>query len=538
MLSTLLLTFACAAPAQEPAAVVDSLPADTLFVAQMSLEPWDRLRKNTRAHGVLRGKNMLKSILSEGLETEKEVTEMRTSLGAIRVTMAATIESLGHGGMLMVIEPVNVGAAAQDWNQLLTDAMGFAPQRMGKSYLSFVGEDYGRDEEALQTFLQGVASGAAKSEGTLASNAAWQDLSSAIRSSNDLVRFYVPSGILATTEAWSALAALDIPLSDSEITMMVGLSKAMAFDRGMAWTMSIDGADVVDRMYFPRKPEDKTVYASVGNVKDAIDRIGKVRGENLLTSVYGLDYEALFALIDQVITAVAVMEGESDPMSDPTVQGVLTTLRACTQHLGPRLVGVQSIGDLASDSVIGSFEVQVKDRAKLVEAWGTLPEEIAAFVPFLVMSLGEGNPNPVQLFDDRLVINGPAADSEAPMLAQTDDFKMQRPELEAWAEGGPLLFLQVWPRSADQDVLSELSTVIEFLGMFSGTPMEAPEFAAGDLSKLRPGWVGAQRTARGIEVYGRSNFGLLTTFGLLGVLQEATMMGAEAAYDNFEEEEF
>ena len=71
------------------------------MVVEASLEPWDRLRKQTRAHALLRGQDILKTTLSivTELGADQNGTDLRSALGSVRFLVAVTPTSLEYGGV-------------------------------------------------------------------------------------------------------------------------------------------------------------------------------------------------------------------------------------------------------------------------------------------------------------------------------------------------------------------------------------------------------------------------------------------------------
>ena len=533
MLSTLLLTFFCAGPAQEPAPPVDALPDDSLVVMQLSLEPWDRQRKNTRAHAVVRGKNILLSMMEESGVPEGERKGIRTALGAIRVTLAITPKAMEMGGSLLLIEPVNVGAASLDWKEELTDSAGFEPGRIGKAYVTFFGES---SPEAMQEYVASVVAAAEKNEGTLGKQAAWKKLRGGIETPNDLMRVYVPGWNLMSPDFFGYIADAD-PTFDEEVQGLIKrLMEFVAVQHGMAWTTSIDGADFVDRMLFPREADMPQMYAALDDGAAALDKLAKVPGEGQIVTIFGFNWSLIMStmstMVGELMSADEAVPAEEQAM----FAELMKTVTAVADQLGSEAITWQSTDSLAGETM-SNFSIAVKDRAKLLEAWAGLPEELEAVVPFIMFSLG-ATEDSIQLTEDRLNMVFSEQEEGAGLVCESDDFKRVRPEVLQWLDGANPLFVQLYPTSVDRDSLSELGSLIETFGMLSGMDLSIESFDSTDLSGLRPTWIAAQRSARGVEVYGRSNFGVVTSVGLLSMIQAFGLLEQGGAFGDFEEEEF
>lgn len=533
MLSTLLLTFFCAAPAQEPAPLIDALPDDSLVVMQLSLEPWDRLRKNTRAHGVVRGKNLLLSMMEKSGVPEGERKGMRTSLGAIRVTMAVTPQSIELGGALFLLEPVNVGAASVDWKQQLADIAGFEPGRFGRTFVTFLGES---SPEARQEYVAQVVEAAEKNEGTLGTQAAWKALRGSIETPNDLMRVYVPGWNLLSPEFFGFIEAID-PTFDEEVQGVIKrVLEMVAVQHGMAWTTSIEGADFVDRMLFPRESGMPQMYTELGSGASTLDKLARVPAAGQIVTIFGFNWSLVMrsmgTMVGELMGADPSVPAEEREMFD----AIMGTVMAVADQLGDETVSWQPIDALAGETM-SNFSVAVKDRAKLLEAWGELPEEFNAVVLFLLLSLG-ATEDSIELTEDRLNMVFSQPEEGAGLVGETADFKRVRPEVLQWLGEAKPLFVQLYPSAVDRDSLSELGSLVQAFGMLTGMELSMEGFDESDLSGLRPTWVAAQRSARGIEVYGRSNFGVVTSVGILSLVQAAGLLQAEGGLDDFEEEEF
>lgn len=533
MLSTLLLTFFCAAPAQEPAPLIDSLPDDSLVVMQLSLEPWDRLRKNTRAHAAVRGKNILLSMMEESGVPASERKGMRTALGAIRVTMAITPQSIELGGGLFLIEPVNVGAAGVDWKEELTGSAGFEPSRIGKAFVTFFGES---SPDAMQEYVASVVEAAEKSEGTLGKHAAWKALRGGLETPNDLMRVYVPGWNLMSPSFFGYIESMDPTFHEEAQAFVTQIMKLGAVHHGMAWTTAIDGTDFVDRMLFPREAGMPQMYTALGNGASTLDKLAKAPAKGQIVTIFGLNWsylmEAMSGMVGELMGADPSLPAEERVMFD----AVMKTMTDIAAQLGNESITWQSADALGGETM-GNFSIAVKDRAKLLEAWASLPEELEAMVPFLMFSLG-ATEDSIQLTEDRLTMVFSPQEEGAGLVGESDDFKRVRPEILNWLGEAHPLFVQIYPTSVDRDSLSELGSLLETFGGITGMELHLESFDETDLAGLRPTWVAAQRSARGIEVYGRSNFGIATSVGILSLVQAAGLMQSEGAFDDFEEEEF
>lgn len=533
MLSTLLLTFFCAAPAQESTSLVDSLPDDSLVVLQFSLEPWDRLRKNTRAHAVVRGKNILLSMMQETGVPEGERKGMRASLGAIRVTMAVTSQSIELGGALFLLEPVNVGAASVDWERQLVDTAGFVPGRFSRTFVTCLGE---ASPEARQEYVAQVVEAAKKNEGTLGMQGAWKALRGSIETPNDLMRVYLPGWNLLSPEFFGLIEAMDPTFNEEVQGVIKRVLEMVAVQHGMAWATSIEGADFVDRMLFPRESEAPQMYTELGDGASTLDKLAKAPAAGQIVTIFGINWSLVMrsmgAMVGELMGADPSVPSEEREMVD----AIMNTVSAVADQLGDETISWQGIDALAGETM-SNFSVAVKDRGKLLEAWGELPEELNALVPFLLLSLG-ATEDSIELTEDRLDMVFSQPEEGMGWVGETADFKRVRPEVLQWLGDAKPLFVQLYPSAVDRDGLSQLGSLVQSFGMLIDMELAMEGFDKSDLNGLRPTWIAAQRSARGIEVYGRSNFGVVASVGILSSVQAAGLLQAEVGLEEFEEEEF
>lgn len=536
MLLSLLLSALAApsaiSPAQEaPARAIDALPHDTLLVLELSLEPWDRGRLGTRAHEILRGKNLLRSTMEADFDTEQELENFRGAIGSVRVSVALTPGSLLQETAFVIVEPLNPGAASVDWNELLIEAFGIEPARWGSSYISaLIDTDYDDLEASAAWLAEGVA--AMKEEGKkLGDDPRWRALHASLATPDDLFR--------ATVPGWNWNAAtfniLTEAMGDEPLGEMPGFDEILemfGLNRGVIWTTSIRGADVVDRMLLPRDPEEESLLMPVGDAETVLAELGEMRVGLSAVSVQGYDFSRLADIVQKGVGLVMQSEpGAEDPLLDPVFQSITTMMR----EMGPRLTTIGSLDALAQDQP-SNYRIQVGDRDKLIAAWESLPEEFLNIIPFVVMQLG-GNPNPVSWAEGELRLDFNTIESdEQPALSETQGFAIAEAAILEAVAGREIYNLQIMPAEFDRTWLGDRAGLFELVEVFFESGRTDTVIEQERLDLLQPNWLIGVRTERGFEFEARSTFGYLVSAGLAGAA--TALMQAEEDEDAFDAEEF
>ena len=535
MLSTLLLTFACAAPAQEPAApLVDLLPADSFVVVEASLEPWDRLRKQTRAHAILRGQDILKTTLSVAAEMgmEQKTDEFRAALGAVRFSLALTPASLDFDGALLLVEPIGLASAGIEWTEIIQEMTGVSPVKFGNGHLALMSENM-VDAEAIAAYLASVAEGARSGKATLGSQAQWASLHRQISSRDDLMRITVPGWNLKGAAFAELLDAEGAGSPEESAAFFDQVSALLGLQHGLAWATSIQGTDVIDRVLLPRDQDEATYWSSLGPATEALDQFGKMKAGPATATAYAIDMPAMFGAVESLIFQSMALEGQS-MSDDPTVAAVLDSLRGIMGALGPKLFAWQSIEDSVGGG-LGNYQVQVRDRAALESAWAKMPQEVSSIVPLLMMQFGAG-PDVVELSDTMLDMRLGTVQPDGEPMAASNEFKQMRSEIIAYLDGAEPILIQTLSMEMDRLWLTEGGGLFEAMELMFGIDFGV-EIKPEQLKSLRPIWAAGKRTERGIEIYARSTFGFTASSGLAGVMQ-MMLMGQSGPSDDFDEEEF
>lgn len=536
MLSTLLLTFACAAPAQEPVGpLADSFPSDSFAVLELSLEPWDRLRKQTRAHEILRGQDVLTSTLSivEQMDGELAAEDARKALSTVRVAFAATPKSIELGGVLMALEPVSFGAVSFDWPKHLQEAFGMRPVKFGRGFLTLASDRFAIDQEAALTYLKSLAATASNKEETLGGQAQWAATHGYMSTRDDLLRFTFAGWNMDGAIFERIIQIVDPGSADDVGTMYDSMKELFGLDAGAVWTTTIQGKDVVDRILLPRDPDERTAWISMGDAEEALHHFGSMQSGPGIASAYGMDTEHVMNLMDGVMGTAMELDGGA-MSDDPTFLGVMASLRGCMEQLGPRFSSWQSIDGVLQEGM-GNYQFQVRDKAALEAAWATMPEEVMAFIPLMMMELG-GGADAVVLTEDALTVKLDVMPAEGEGMQGSTEFKQIRQEILAYLDGADPVLIQTMPIEIDRMWLSEGGGMFEILSDMFGVKVGG-KIEAEKLQALRPIWIAGKRTERGLEMEGRSTFSILLSAGLMGLSQALLMDGAAPA-DDFDEEEF
>jgi hypothetical protein len=538
MLSTLLLSFACAAPAQEPVApLVDSFPANSLITVELSLEPWDRLRKQTSAHVLFHDRNLLKKAIAvtSPLGDADATNEMRAALGSARFVFALTPESLALGGLLLAVEPVNFGAAAFDWAAHLQKFTGVPVQKVGNGFITLLHEPASFDVESASAYLSGLAKSAATGEGTLGMHAGWKSLHRVHLTRDDLLRVTLPG--------WNWNEELMMPIAkmiQSEQAGIVSSVLAMTADlmglkHGLSFKSSIRGSEIIDSYYLPRPEGAATVLASIGNANDAFARFDALAVGDGAALLSGVD---LSRAVDLFQTALDSFLGQLGMAIDdePVAVQAFQALRACAAQLGPEALSLSSLESL-QDAQMGVMRIAVRDREALEAAWQSMPEEITALMPMLAAQSGGEVPS-AKLDGAWLDLSSVKMPEGAKALSASSEYRAIRDRAKQYVgEGEEVLWISFAPASFSEQVWSGANLALEAWGDEFGFAYSLGPIRPEDRKAIGPVWGVLKRTARGIEGENHSSFGN-QLFGSLAAIKAVLDAQNPGVIEELDEDEF
>jgi hypothetical protein len=538
MLSTLLLTFACAAPAQEPVApLIDSFPADSLITVELSLEPWDRLRKQTAAHVLFRGRNMLKNAIAIAapLGNEDAANEMRAVLGSARFLVAITPESLGMGGLLLAVEPINFGAAAFDWPAHLLKLTGVPAQKLGSGFVTVLQAPDAFDAEAATAYLSQLSKAAATGENSLGMHAGWKSLHRAQMTRDDLLRVTIPGWNWNEQSMFSIAKAVEPGQAGLMSSMLVSMAELMGLQHGLALNTSIRGSEIIDAYYLPRPVGAPSMLASIGKKKKAFARFESlpvIDGTVYLQGVDATQFVASFQTMASSLMAQLGMEIEDEPIVAQTFE----SLRACAAQLGPEVLSFTSLESMQATK-IGAVRLAVRDRAALEAAWESMPTEITSVIPGLIAASG-GATNALALEDAWLELNAGSIPKGTKPLAEWEEYLAIRDQAMQYVQPGEDVLSISFATTGFAELTWEMANeALAELGDQFGFEYLLGPTRPNDSKAFRPTWSIMKRSARGIEGEAHSSFG---SFLFGGLAATKAMMDSQNAgvIPDLDEEEF
>ena len=414
----------------------------------------------------------------------------------------------------------------------MQEVTGVTPVRFGSGFLTLVSEDPS-DAEAIDAHLAGLVEKSQARESTLGSQTQWTSLHREISSQDDLLRVTVPGWNWKSDSLTALMSANDPDSSELVAGFFDEFSKFVGLQHGMAWTTSIQGAEVIDSLLLPRDPDETSYWASLGPADKALDRIGKMQGGLVTATAYALDLPAWFGGVESLMRKTMELEGQSID-EDPVLVALMDSMRGTMANLGPNIFAWQSLEDSANGG-LGSYQIQVRDRAALESSWAKMPQEVSSILPLILMPLGAG-PDAVELTDTMLNIRLGSVQADGEPVATSNEFKQMRSELLAYLNGVEPLMIQTMPMEMDRLWLTEGGGLFEAMEMFFGVEFGG-EIKPEQLKSLRPIWMAGKRTERGIEFQARSTFGITVSSGLAGIMQMLLLGESDSSYD-LDEEEF
>jgi hypothetical protein len=538
MFSTLLLSFACAAPAQEPVApLVDSFPANSLITVELSLEPWDRLRKQTSAHALFHDRNILKKAIAiaSPLGDENATNEMRAALGSVRFVLAVTPESLGLGGLLLAVEPINFGASAYDWATHLQKLTGVPAQKLGNGFVTMLHAPDAFEVDSATEYLSKIGKAATSGEGTLGMHQDWKPLHRTQLTGDDLLRVTLPGW------NWNQQSMLPIAnMIDSGQTGMLSSMFAVMVDfmgikHGLSIKTSILGSEIVDRYFLPRPEGSASMLVSVGKKKEAFARFEALPAGEGTIFLQGIDLTHAVMLSRATFTSIMGQFGMAIE-DEPIAVQAFEALQACAVQLGPESTSFTSFESM-QDSQMGTMRVAVRDRTALESAWQTMPEEIKSFLPVIAAQASVGI-GALTLEDRWLVLSSSSMPEGAkPLSASPEYLAIREHALEYVKQGEDVLSISFAPAGFAAVVWEMANEALIDLGDQFGFKYQLGPIRPDDRKALGSTWSVVKRTARGIEGEAHSSFGSLM-FGSFAAIKAAMDAQNAGTITEFDEDEF
>jgi hypothetical protein len=538
MLSTLLLSFACAAPAQEPVApLVDSFPADSLITVELSLEPWDRLRKQTSAHILFRDRNILKRAIAVAspLGDEDAKKEIRAALGSVRVILAATPQSLEMGGVLIAVEPANFGAAAYDWASHLEKFTGVPTQKLGNGYLTLLQEPGSFGPEAAAAYLSKLSQAATTGEGTLGMHAGWKPLHRTQLTGDDLARVTIP-GWNWNEQSLLPIANMMEPGQAGIVSrVLASMVELFGLQHGVAFKTSIRGSEIIDSYFLPRAKAATTVLASIGTGDDAFKRFEALPAGDGAAFLGGVNAGHAVTLFRKAIDSVLAELGMAIE-DEPVAVQAFAALQACAAQLGPEMVSLSSL-ETMQEMQMGSMQLAVRDRAALEAAWKSMPEEITSLLPIITAQSGGSFPM-AKLDEQWLHMNSATVPPGGKPLSSSAEYQRIREQAKRYVEAGDqVIWINFAPASFSEQIWTMADETLNDLGGQFGFEYKLGPIRPDDRKALGPAWGVMKRTERGIESVNHSSFGNQLFGSFVGIKAALDAQG-DSSIDEFDEEEF
>lgn len=547
-----LLLLVCAALPQEPA---QYLPADTLVSVDLDLAEWDARRIDTQAGQALASVNFLRGPLGR-LERNWKGEPLgggrgfglREMLGANRVTLALTPQSLQREGVLLVARPVALDLATATAGAYFMN-QGAAPWVVDGpvilALLRLPGSNPGETLEIDRAWLEDWVDATKVSEfKSLAGDSDWQDLRRATLLPQAFASVWVlPSAWETGLDiAVQAIGNLD-PNLDGE--MLGGIRRLMiqayALDRlrGLGFSAAVDGDRIHERYFaFGRGPGEGSGYGSVlGKPAEGIDlyaEIGRCPANAGSASVWSFDLSLLPGWIDGLVK-IASDELGMPIHESPEYQAIHGTLSKMFHSLGGHILAVQRFKGYMEPQDI-HLEIPLQDPAAWNQGVAELPPELLAGFQ---IGLSQSGWDPELSIESGKLTLGKAMDTKSPRLKDSEVFAEARRWIEANRGGGQLSSVWITDSQTNRAPLSILRDDGADLLADLGVQLDLDLLQLQDddyLAKvIGSGWGAAYLRSDGYQMDTLTPLGALPGM-VVGLLQIPAMMPMGEA--EFDEDEF
>lgn len=551
LLSLLLTVFAAPQTAPTQTSAVDYFPADTLAVADFSLGPWDRTRKQTIAHPILKELRILRTFSDqiqlelEEVEALDEKFDLRKLFAESRIWVGLPATTLPAGHLLIGVDALKVSMSG-DFG-VVFDRLKVPYTRVGTSILAIAYLDGGTkmDAEDAQLILKQYIEAAAPKGAdaaipyTLSNQKSWQALHAGLASKDRVFGFWVPSEPWRDGH-WRKLVqrfAGDSP--DTEMGMKA--IERMLAGIGMN---QIEGYAMVSEVAVPFL-QDRALVLGAGPLMDiyqpystdpaaAWQRLAECDGASISSAVGGMD---IAGFANTMISVVSEIVGDMvgvDIMEDPEARPFIDAILNFVVTMGPGFVTEASADHM---DLTGSTQmtITINDMEKAKRAIAEMPPQIVA--GFQMGMAQAGTAFSVEWGEDCLVLmKDPNLNGES-TLADTASFQQALPIMKEFAGNRPPVWLTYTSPAYDAYFLSTMGETVDFFADLFDLGVLVDFSKLGNVSdlepRMHPGFAVMTRQPGKLELRSRSAFGfILPAIGLA-----ARAVQQELANGSFELEE-
>ena len=553
MLFSLLLTLFVApqaAPSQTSA--VDYFPADTLVVADFSLEPWDRLRQNTVAHPLLKELRILRTFSDqlqleiEGDEAFDDKYDLRKVLAESRFYLGLPATTLPAGHLLLGVDALKVSMNGDIG--VVFDRFGVQYKRVGTSLLAILAIDDSSkmDDEDAQLILQQYIDAAQPKEDsipyTLSNQKSWKKLQAKAGGNNRVIGLWIPTEPWRDGH-WRKLAerfAGDDPEFDMVMQIFGKIMTSMGVDKieGYALVTEVSVPFIQDRMVVLGSGPLMELYQPYSTSPEQCwQRLAQCDGASITTGVGGMDINGFADLMMSAMSEIALDMTGTDMFEDPEAKALIDPLMDLMATIGPGMVSEGSLEHVQNTGQ-SQITVSVSDVEKAKKLMAALPPEI--LMGFQMGMAQAGTNFSAEWGEDCFVFGKDPGLSGESTLADTAAFKQALPVMKDFVGDKEPIWLTYFAPAYDAFFLSSLGETSDFFADQLDLAVLIDFSKLGTVSELEPlmhpGFAVMTRSSEGLEFRSRSTFGfMLPTLGIAmrSVMQEFSAMSME-----FEEDEF
>jgi hypothetical protein len=554
LLSLLLTVFTAPQAAPTQTSAVDYFPADTLAVADFSLEPWDRLRKNTVAHPLLKELEVLRTFsdqLQLEIEGEKSLGDkfdLRKVLAESRFYIGLPATTLPAGHLLLGVDALKVNLNG-DFGVIL-DRLKVPYARVGTSILAIVYVDeFSKidDEDAQLVLKQYIAAATSKGQDgsvpyTLTNQKSWQKLQAAMASDSRIAGLWIPSEPWRDGH-WRKLVdryAGDDPEFGMMMSIFSKIITGMGIDQleGYAMVSEVAVPFIQERMVILGDGPLLNMYRPYSTDPAACwARLEQCDGASITSGVGGVDVNGLVDMMVTLMSEVFVDMVGVDLMEDPEAKPYIDAILNVVATLGPGFVTEASMDqmDLTGQA---QMTISVNNMEKAKQSIADMPVEIVAAFQ---MGLAQyGGAFPTEWGEDSIImLRDPNLTGEK-TLADTSAFQQALPVMKKFVGGDDPVWLTYYSPTYDAYFLSTIGESVEFFAdLFDlGVLIDFSKLGSvTDLEpRMHPGFAVMTRNANGLELRSRSTFGFI--FPTLGIAARTMAQQLSDAGLEFEEDEF
>lgn len=516
---------------------VDYFPADTLAVVEFSLEPWDRLRKETIAHPILRELRILRTF-SDQLDLELEGNgnepefDPRQFFGQSRFYLGVSASLLSKGYLLLGID-IYDDSLRSGVEKLMKGISEKPYRKAGGSYLAIVpigSKGKLSNEENLDLLDELIAAATPKTSAdggeaaipyTLTQQDSWIQMHKELRSPDRMF------GVWIASEPWmdghgsviTDMVAAEVGSSaqaDMAMKMVVDMMGLKQF-RGLAYSLEVAPPFIQERAVMLGSGPLMDLYQPYSDdASECWDRLENCDGNSISSLVGGVNIGPFARrLFDEVIRMMGQM-GYVDVPSNPDFEYYVNPMLDFCDAMGPGVVTQISLERLETTAQAETF-IAINDMDKAKDAIRAMAPEIISGMELGLASAGAGF-SVDWVKDGFLLMNDPDLDGKTKLKDQPE-FKATLAAMKKISGDSAPLFVTYISPEYDAYFLSQLEylagTIADATGMELLVDFSKLSDVSKNLPRMHPGFsVWTQQPGK-ILLQTQSTFGTMPASSII-----------------------